>query len=206
MTRVKEGLERLLEDLEESGRVELDAGTMGGYFGERPLTDKQMDTVNDALNANGFSVATIYVIYRDVEGYRSFTPPPAPEPLDLGAESIRALSIRQPFVEQILRGEKNIEYRSWQVKEPGPLLLHASDTRAGADAFDDADIAPDTLPYAALVGVVDVVDCLWDEENEEFEWLLACPRRFSQPIPYKGAANIFRVPIEEIQAALSAPT
>ncbi|MDV6373070.1 ASCH domain-containing protein [Deinococcus arenicola] len=206
MTRIKEGLALLLEDLEEHGRVELDAGSMGGYFGERPLSEKQMDTVNDALNANGFSVATLYVIYRDVDGYRSFTPPAAPEPLDLGAGSIRALSIRQPFVEQILSGEKNIEYRSWQIQEPGPLLLHASSIGAKPEDFDEAGIAPDTLPYGALVGIVDVVDCLWDEENEEFEWLLAYPRRFSQPIEYKGAARIFNVPVEDIQAALSAPT
>lgn len=206
MTRVKEGLAQLLEDLENSGRGELDAGTMGGYFGERPLTDKQREMVFQTLADSGFSVAAVYSIYKDIDGYRAFMPPPAPEPLDLKAESMRALSIRQPFVESILRGTKNIEYRSWQVKEPGPLLVHASNTRAEPEAFADAGIdSPDALPYGMLVGVVDVVACLQDE-NGDFEWLLAHPRRFAQSVPYKGASSIFRVPITEVREALKGVT
>ena len=85
----------------------------------------------------------------------------------------------------------------------GPLLLHASNTREAPELFVEAGIAdPDALPYGALVGVVDVVACLYDAENEDYEWLLAHPRRFKKPIPYKGAASIFRVPTQEVKGQL----
>ena len=41
---------------------------------------------------------------------------------------IKALSIRQPYLGRILRGEKTEEYRSWRTTYRGPLILHASKT------------------------------------------------------------------------------
>ena len=61
----------------------------------------------------------------------------------------------------------------------------------------------DRLTYGALVGVVDVVDVVAVEGQEGlFEWRLAHPRRFAMPIPYSGAAGIFRVPMKEIKMYL----
>lgn len=202
MTRVKEGLEALLADLAQQEVMDVDMETLDGYFGERPLTEKQTDAVLSALNDAGYSVQPIYRIYRDVEGYRAFFAPEQ-QPVEAAQGMLRALSIRQPHVERILRGDKNVEYRTWAVREMGPLLLHASNTRESPDLFAEAGIEdPDTLPYGALVGVVDVVACLYDEANDGYEWLLAHPRRFTRSIPFKGAASIFKVPFVEVQDQL----
>ncbi|UQN07475.1 ASCH domain-containing protein [Deinococcus sp. QL22] len=204
MTRIKEGLDLLLSDLEEVEQLELDAVTLNGYFGERPVTEKQMEAVVQRLGEAGYSIQTVHLVFKDVEGYRAFPTLPSPMPIEASARSLRALSIRQPHIERIFQGAKNIEYRSWQVKESGPLLLHASNTREAPEVFAEADIAsPEELPYGSLVGIVDVVECLYNAENEDYEWLLAHPRRFRVPIPYKGAAGIFRVPVTTVEQALA---
>ena len=135
---------------------------------------------------------------------RDFDVSPSPVPLDLKAEWLRALSVQQPWVDLILSGEKNIEYRSRRMREMGPLLLHASKTikqENFARVGMEAEIG--SLPYGALVGVVDVVDVVAVEGQDGlFEWRLAHPRRFAMPIPYSGAAGIFRVPMKEIKMYL----
>ena len=148
--------------------------------------------------------AHVFVPDEDLPMKRDFDVPPSPVPLDLKAEWLRALSVQQPWVELILSGEKNIEYRSRRMREMGPLLLHASKT-IKQENFErvsmEAEI--DTLPYGALVGVVDVVDVVAVEGQDGlFEWRLAHPRRFAMPIPYSGAAGIFRVPMNEIKMYL----
>lgn len=132
-----------------------------------------------------------------------FAAPAQPAPLDLNVDTVRALSIRQPWAELILRGEKNLEYRSRRMKEMGPLLVHASRT-LDPDLFEGRDLDPETLTFGALVGLVDVVGCV-EVEGEEglYAYQLAHPRRFKTPVPYSGAAGIFRVPVAEVRAALA---
>ena len=47
----------------------------------------------------------------------------------------RALSIRQPFAEMILRGKKKIEVRSFPTNVRGPMYLYASLTRGAWNAW-----------------------------------------------------------------------
>ena len=122
-----------------------------------------------------------------------------------------ALSIRQPWVELILRGEKNVENRSWPTKHRGLLLIHASrtfDPMNWQDAGEtEHDLDPTSLPFGALVGAVRVTDCTreqhskWHEEGA-WGWYLVEAVRFEKPIPYTGAAALFRVPKRLVQAAL----
>lgn len=132
----------------------------------------------------------------------AFDGPARPAPLDLNADTVRALSIRQPWVELILRGEKNLEYRSRRMKEMGPLLIHASRT-LDEENISQHGFTSENLPFGALVGIVDVVGCIEvDGEAGLYAYQLAHPRRFRRPIPYAGAAGIFRVPVSEVRAAL----
>ena len=148
--------------------------------------------------------AHVFVPDEDLPLRREFEVPAAPVPLNLKADSLRALSVQQPWVDLILSGEKNIEYRSRRMREMGPLLLHASKT-VKQENFEAVGLVDkmDRLPYGALVGVVDVVDVVPVEGQEGlFEWRLAHPRRFAMPIPYSGAASIFKVPMSEIKMYL----
>ena len=203
------GVERIADEVydQEEQYVAL---TLDGFLQElgvaNPLQEFQ-EQVAALFAEQGLVVsfeAHVFVPDAELPMKRDFDTLAAPVPLDLKAEWLRALSVQQPWVDLILAGEKNIEYRSRRMREMGPLLLHASKTikqenfeRVGLEAEIDR------LPYGALVGVVDVVDVVAVEGQEGlFEWRLAHPRRFAMPIPYSGAAGIFRVPMKEIKMYL----
>lgn len=112
---------------------------------------------------------------------------------------MRALSIRQPWVELIFRGDEPIEYRTWKTNHRGPLLIHASRTVEYEDV-EDLGWTAEALPTGALVGVVEVTNCT--EVEGGYAWHLAKPKRFPKPIPYKGAAGIFVVLDEGVATSI----
>lgn len=123
---------------------------------------------------------------------------------------MKALSFRQPRAEQIVRGEKTVDVRTWQASYRGPLLVHASATRRDGRCrllgFD-----PAALDYGALIGTVELVDVEpLDEERFGalreahcidgpfpgapcFGWRLADPRRLAEPVSYRGRVRLFDV-------------
>ena len=70
----------------------------------------------------------------------------------------RAISIRQPYVEMILRGTKRAEYRSRATKVRGRVYLYASLKLAEADARGVRDLL--SLPRGLIVGSVEIVGCV----------------------------------------------
>ncbi len=75
----------------------------------------------------------------------------------------RALSVRQPWAELILRGEKTIEVRTIPTNIRGRVAVYASLGRATAAEEHDVTatfrIDVDGLPRGVLVGAVDIVGC-----------------------------------------------
>jgi len=69
-------------------------------------------------------------------------------------EDIRVLSVRQPYADMIISGEKKVEYRSWSTRYRGPLLIHAG--LAKARGMDWGTMDP---KRGGIVGVCDLVDC-----------------------------------------------
>jgi hypothetical protein len=93
-------------------------------------------------------------------------------------EPMRALSIRQPAAEAIMRGLKPIEYRSGPTNVRGRVQIYAS--RQRDSATDEAatmaeygirNVVCDNLPRGVLVGTVDLYDC------DGGEWYVCDPRR-----------------------------
>lgn len=107
---------------------------------------------------------------------------------------IKALSIRQPYAERILTGEKVEEYRSWCPAYRGPLLVHASKSKS--------EEGWDGLPLGCLVGLVHFGEAFWSEDESYLIWDLRSPIRFAEPIPYKGAVGLMSVPLEIVRAQL----
>ncbi|MFC3860734.1 hypothetical protein ACFOPQ_08155 [Deinococcus antarcticus] len=177
-----------------------------GHFGLTDRMQEHQEELREQLSAAGVDVSfdvVLSLIPPELPLSMEFEAPAGPSPLDLNVDTVRALSIRQPWVELILRGEKNLEYRSRRMKEMGPLLLHSSRTFV-PELFEGRDLDPETLPFGALVGVVDVVGCIEVPEEEGlYAYQLAHPRRFKVPVPYSGAAGIFRVPTSEVRVALA---
>ena len=94
----------------------------------------------------------------------------------------RAISIQQPFAEQILRGEKREEYRSRATNIRERVYVYASLTPGPSERWKGTTWRPGDLPTGLLVGTVDIVDCKWDERRQSYAYALAHPRRLAKPI------------------------
>jgi hypothetical protein len=92
---------------------------------------------------------------------------------------VRALSIRQPYVEQILRGTKRIEYRSIRTRIRGRFYLYASQTPGPDAEFESLGVEPGTLPTGVILGTAELVDCT--QRGRTFEWHLRNPKRLARP-------------------------
>lgn len=141
-------------------------------------------------------------------------------------------------------GPKKIETRGWATRYRGPLLIHASKRKVKRELigllffkyWESAleslhsfrDIKIDDLPFGAIVGRVDLVDCkrtedltskqvdrfysdlgfterlLGDFSPGRYGWLFENPVRFAKPIPYVGRQGLFNVPDEVVAEALHA--
>jgi hypothetical protein len=89
--------------------------------------------------------------------------------------NMRALSIRQPYAEQILRGQKKMEYRSRPTNIRESVYIYASLTPGDPDDFRKMNIQPGELPTGLLVGTVEIVDCIGSLGN--YSWILENPKR-----------------------------
>jgi len=120
---------------------------------------------------------------------------------------MRAITVHQPWAELIVRGEKDVENRSWRTHHRGPLLIHAG-ARADGSSFAEVGVSED-VDRGAIIGVVEVVDCRqdrtspWHEEGS-WGWYLAGARRFRKPVPMKGRRGLFEVPDRKVAAQLGA--
>jgi hypothetical protein len=100
------------------------------------------------------------------------------------AEINRALSIRQPYAEAILTGEKKIEYRSRRTHIRGRVYVYAAKGLGAQEDYDYMGVQPGDLPTGVLVGTVEVTDCT--DNGEYFEWHLSKPKRLPKPIKPTG--------------------
>jgi ASCH domain len=93
----------------------------------------------------------------------------------------RAISIRQPYVEQILRGIKKREFRSRPTRIRERVYLYAALRIAGA-ARTKLDV--ETLPKGVIVGSVEISDCR--DLGDCFGYVLKRPRRYRSPVRAAG--------------------
>jgi len=110
-------------------------------------------------------------------------------------EPVRALSIRQPNAEAILRGVKKIEYRSGPTNIRGRILIYASLSRYSTEDEADMmteyrikDVTCDELPRGVLVGSVELYDCDggdWHLRNPQRAKKLVRPKNQPQPVWFK---------------------
>ena len=119
---------------------------------------------------------------------------------------LRAISVKQPFADLIVRGIKDVENRAAPVGYRGPLLIHASRNvnrsamkRYGYDGRD--------VPTGAVVGAVELADCTEERGSEwhlrgQTGWYMRDARRLWKPIPFKGNVGLLKVPASRIGEAL----
>src|SRR5262249_36141282 len=129
----------------------------------------------------------------------------APGASDPKEGKVRAITIRQPWAELIVRGEKDVENRSWRTHHRGPLLIHAG-AQAYRESFAEHGVTDDA-ERSAIIGMVEVVDCKQERTSARHEegswgWYLAHAKRFKKPIPMKGRRGLFEVPRRKVAVQL----
>lgn len=123
---------------------------------------------------------------------------------------MKALSFHQPRAEQVIRGDKTLDVRTWQTSYRGALAVHASGERRD-ERCRALGLNPAALAYGALVGAVELTgivaldeaayETLRDQHRLDgpfpgapcYGWQLANPRRFDAPIPCRGQRRLFDV-------------
>lgn len=98
---------------------------------------------------------------------------------------MRALSVRQPFAELIMRGLKPFEFRDQPTKVRGRVYIYAckgryssQDEEAILAEYELDDIMCDDLPRGVLVGTVEIFDCT--PYRGRWKWHLREPKKASR--------------------------
>ena len=95
-----------------------------------------------------------------------------------------ALSVRQPFAEQIMRGTKTIENRKTRTRIRGTVYIYASNGTRPIEDWKGMNVQPGALPTGVLVGTVEIVDCTGTPRD--YQWQLASARRLSKKLKPKN--------------------
>ncbi|MBD2112540.1 MULTISPECIES: ASCH domain-containing protein [Cyanophyceae] len=106
-------------------------------------------------------------------------------------DRLRAMSIHFPFAWAIVHGEKDFEYRTRATKYRGMFLIHSSGTKDSDEYMAEYNIPQDQIIRKAIIGAVELVDCVEDPEGEGYFYELESPIVFEKAIPATGQQSIF---------------
>jgi hypothetical protein len=138
---------------------------------------------------------------------------------------MKALSIKQPWAWLICAGYKDIENRDWSIirrpgfsgslkgwalELPSRIYVHAGrslDTE-GLNYLTGMILpGTDKLPYSdnyvlgAIVGEVDIVDCVTESKSPwfvgKYGFVLKNPKLYEHPIPCRGALGFFEPELKD---------
>ena len=118
---------------------------------------------------------------------------------------VRALSVRQPWAHAIMHLGKDVENRRWRTHRRGRILIQAS-LKVERDEASKLNLDPDDLPTGAIVGSVEIIDCMRGSKSKwaisgQWHWILKNARVVAKPIAFKGALGFIRVPDRLLKGA-----
>lgn len=123
---------------------------------------------------------------------------------------MKVLTIKQPWATLIMQGNKRFEFRSWQTKYRGSLLIHAG-KGIDKEAMKRSDkYIPEDMPTSKILGKVNLADCIKMSEEfkeillrenkdiytdssfkENYGWQLEDVEVFKEPIEAKGKLSLW---------------
>ena len=128
---------------------------------------------------------------------------------------MKVLSLREPWATLIMQGDKQFEFRSWQTKYRGELLIHAGKGIDKEAVKRLPNYLPKELPQGKILGKVTLVDCIkitpeFKEEllkensdiytkssfQENYGWQLEDVHVFNEPIDAKGHLSLWVYDLE----------
>ena len=98
-------------------------------------------------------------------------------------QNMRALSIRQPYAEQVLLGKKKIEYRGRPTNIRERVYIYASMTPGDLEDWEPMNMQPGDLPMGVLVGTIEICDCTGGPGD--YQWHLTKPDRLKRNLKPK---------------------
>ncbi|MGL5958286.1 MAG: ASCH domain-containing protein [Phocaeicola sp.] len=127
---------------------------------------------------------------------------------------MKSISIKQPWASLIVHGIKDIENRTWKCPEKyigKRVLIHASKQHIpfrqinklviehGISCWDE-----ETYPEGMILGSVEIVDCVQNHPSGwamtgHWNWVLANPIIYANPVEAKGKLSFWEFPFEEIE-------
>lgn len=130
-------------------------------------------------------------------------------PCDVGAETVRAICVRDPWVSLIERGCKTIEIRSWRTHVRGQVLLVSSARQERASKLPPGVTLIESPELGVTRVMVEVVDvrpmtnedaraAMVPHDASLFSWVLANPRTVNR-VAVKGKLGFFRVPVAGLE-------
>lgn len=130
---------------------------------------------------------------------------------------MKVLTIKQPWATLIMQGYKRFEFRSWQTKYRGELLIHAGKGIDKEAMNRLKKYLPDEVPLGKILGKVELVDCIKCDENfknmclkenkdiyakstfeEKFAWQLTNVEVLDEPIEAKGNLSLWEYEVDNI--------
>lgn len=131
---------------------------------------------------------------------------------------MKVLTIKQPWATLIMQGNKRFEFRSWQTKYRGELLIHAGKEIDKEAVKRLSKYLPKELPQGKILGKVTLVDCIkmtpeFKEEllkenceiyakssfKENYGWKLEDVNVFNKPIDAKGHLSLWKYEIKKVK-------
>lgn len=147
------------------------------------------------------------------------TAPPSCAPSNCSENSLRAISLWQPWASAMASGFKRIETRSWPTSHRGDLVICSAKRKPTLAECGDVQtfMAAQTFPYGFAVCIVELYDC-WpteringlrqpidDGERElgnyapgRFAWLSRNCRKLINPVPVIGRQGFWTLPLETV--------
>ncbi len=123
---------------------------------------------------------------------------------------MKVLTIKQPWATLIMQGDKRFEFRSWQTKYRGELLIHAGKGLDKEAMKRLKKYLPEELPYGKILGKVTLVNCIkmspeFKEQllrenkdiytksafSENYGWQMENVEVFEKPIEAKGKLSLW---------------
>jgi hypothetical protein len=136
----------------------------------------------------------------------------------MASKKIKVLSIRQPYADEIIFGDKWCENRTWRTSYEGPLFIHASrwDGPSGQQTPGNGEVG-------SIIGRVQLVDVVGDRHQGTTDakvrkvarshglstkracmehvsgpvcFILTKPASLKKPIPCKGKLNVWETMLD----------
>lgn len=146
--------------------------------------------------------------------------------LDENEDQGMCLSLHQPWASLLVHGFKRLEGRSWDTSYRGRLWIHAASKEPEPVAItelanyyastvyeNDHPALPEFWPVSAILGCVDLLDCVKKSSDEQFpsfinpkedndsEYRFVCkaPRVLAIPVPMSGQHKLWKIPKPKLQ-------